>query len=213
MNAVANEDHRSRFVLAATAELSLGALAILLGWWFGPDARQYVPRIHDLRGIAFGGLVGIGIGVGLAVAMLLVSRLPLPGIRSLNESFEARFRELLAPMTYPELVVLAMTAGLGEELLFRGWLQSAMTGSIENPNDYPRAITGWLVASFLFGLAHPLSRAYIAIAAGMGLILGGLFLVTGNLLTAIAAHAAYDAVILIRWKWEEDSKLEAGDAT
>jgi hypothetical protein len=80
--------------------------------------------------------------------------------------------------------------------------QRALTGTLDSSADYFRAISGWLAASILFGLAHPISRTYVVLATGMGLVLGALYLATGNLLSAIVAHAVYDAVILVRWKRE-----------
>jgi len=206
MNAFTQQDARRPFVIASLAEISCGFVAILLGWLLGPDARQQIPSLSDVWGIAQGCAMGGLLGAMLAAGMFWLSRMPWDDLQRLNRMMEDRFREFLAPMTYIELMVLALAAGIGEELLFRGWLQAWLIGAWETPADYPRVIFGWLVASGLFGLAHPMSRSYILLAMGMGLVLGGVFLVTGNLLTAIVAHAVYDAVILVRWK----ADIEAG---
>ena len=49
----------------------------------------------------------------------------------------------------------------------------------------------------MFGLLHPITRAYAVIAALLGAYLGGLWLAGGNLLTPIVAHALYDFVALV----------------
>jgi membrane protease YdiL (CAAX protease family) len=49
----------------------------------------------------------------------------------------------------------------------------------------------------LFGLAHPMSTTYVVLATVVGVYLGGLLLVTDNLLAPIVAHAAYDFVALV----------------
>ena len=78
-----------------------------------------------------------------------------------------------------ELVLLAAFAGIGEEVLFRGVIQ-------------PR--TGWLIATLLFGLAHPISPTYVVVAALLGGVLGLLQQYGGNLWAPIIAHAVYDYI-------------------
>ena len=56
---------------------------------------------------------------------------------------------------------------------------------------------GLAVASLLFGLLHPITPTYVAIAALLGAYLGAVWLATGNLLTVIVAHALYDFVALV----------------
>jgi membrane protease YdiL (CAAX protease family) len=54
------------------------------------------------------------------------------------------------------------------------------------------SLIGLILASITFGLAHPLSRTYMVLAAAIGLYLGGLLLWTENLFVPIVTHAAYD---------------------
>jgi len=53
-----------------------------------------------------------------------------------------------------------------------------------------------LIASVLFGLFHPITPTYAALAAAIGLYLGWLWLACGNLLTPIVTHALYDFLAL-----------------
>jgi len=53
-----------------------------------------------------------------------------------------------------------------------------------------------LVASLLFGVVHWLTGLYALLAGMVGLYLGGLYLLTGNLLVPIVVHALYDIVAL-----------------
>lgn len=78
-----------------------------------------------------------------------------------------------------ELIALAAFAGIGEEILFRGVLQ-------------PR--TGWLIATLVFGLAHPITPTYVIVAALLGGVLGLLQEFGGNLWAPIIAHGVYDYV-------------------
>ena len=85
-------------------------------------------------------------------------------------------------LSTPQIVLVSMAAGVGEELLFRGWLQ---------------AVVGWAPASLAFGLAHVAGVRMFAFglwATGMGLVLGGLALATGGLLASMIAHACYDVL-------------------
>ena len=92
-------------------------------------------------------------------------------------------RDQLAPMLNDcrawELIVVAAFAGIGEEVLFRGVIQ-------------PRV--GWLAATLLFGLAHPITPTYVIMAAILGGLLGQLQIVGGNLWAPIIGHAVYDYI-------------------
>jgi membrane protease YdiL (CAAX protease family) len=97
-----------------------------------------------------------------------------------------------------ELILISICAGVGEELLFRGWLMYwIMQGAdVLIPSEVV-VVVALLVSSIVFGLFHPITPLYIVLATIMGLYFGVLVLLTGNLLVPIAAHATYDAVQLI----------------
>ena len=97
---------------------------------------------------------------------------------------------LLAARSPAELALLAALAGVSEEVLFRGVVQVALARVL------PEA-AALLTASVLFGLVHFATRTYAILAGVMGLYLGMLFLVQGNLLTPIITHALYDFVALV----------------
>jgi len=200
MNHFANDDTDDRFAVAALSELAIGGLAIALGWLVGPDARAFVPRWYDLRGISIGLAAGIFFGVVFVGWMAILLRLPLRSIQELAKLTEGQFLEYLMPMSRLQLLTLAITAGVGEELLFRGWLQTALTGPGGLDHSWSRIGFGVLIASIAFGMAHPISRTYVACAAMMGAMMGVLYLATQNLLSSIVAHAVYDAIVLISLK-------------
>lgn len=81
--------------------------------------------------------------------------------------------------------LVAVMAGVGEELLFRGVIQAGLEG--------PLGTWGALiVASLVFGLAHCVSRAYFLVTTVIGFYLGLIYIWTGNLLIPILIHALYD---------------------
>lgn len=213
-----DEEVQRRFVMAAYAEMSLGLLAIGLGWFFGPNPHAQVPRLTNGEDIAEGLILGICLGAVLAAGIFALSHLPIRALRELEQTMEARLAEMLSPMTRTELVVLSMAAGIGEELLFRGWLQQGLFGLLGGGDPTTKGgiamgILGLFLASLAFGLAHPISPLYIVLATGMGLVLGGIYWVTGNLLCAMVAHAAYDAIILLKWNYDLKSKERTRDGS
>lgn len=99
--------------------------------------------------------------------------------RRIQEFVQEQLAPTLSCCQVWELVLLAAFAGIGEEVLFRGVLQ-------------PR--TGWLIATLLFGLAHPISVTYFIVASFLGGVLGMLQQYGGNLWAPIIAHAVYDYI-------------------
>jgi len=92
----------------------------------------------------------------------------------------------------PDVMVISIAAGLGEELFFRGVLQPEL---------------GLVPASLIFGALHVGGRATLVFGGWvtlMGAMLGGLAIWTGGLLAPIVAHAAYDAGALAYIRWGPD---------
>jgi membrane protease YdiL (CAAX protease family) len=79
---------------------------------------------------------------------------------------------------------------VGEELLFRGALQTKLA-------EWTSPIVGLLLTSFLFGLAHALSKLYFLFAIAVGAFLGWLALEYHDLVAPMIAHALYDFVALV----------------
>jgi membrane protease YdiL (CAAX protease family) len=95
-----------------------------------------------------------------------------------------------ARCTIFELVLISFLAGVGEEALFRGVIQSVLAGWF-NP---------WLallLTSALFGLGHLITPAYAVIAGLLGFYLGAIALAYGNLLVVMIAHGLYDLIALV----------------
>ena len=87
------------------------------------------------------------------------------------------------------MALIALSAGVGEEMLFRGVLQSSLEAWLG-------VRWGLLLASVLFGLLHPISFPYILVTMVVGFYLGGAFLLAGNLLTVMVTHALYDFALM-----------------
>jgi membrane protease YdiL (CAAX protease family) len=115
-----------------------------------------------------------------------------PPLRRLRREVEETIVPLFADCTGGELVLIALLAGVGEEALFRGLVQRGIT-------DIAGPAVGVLAAGALFGLAHFVTHTYALLAALLGVYLGMLFLVTGNLVVPIVVHTLYDIIALLHW--------------
>lgn len=81
---------------------------------------------------------------------------------------------------------VSMSAGICEELLFRGFLLSVFS-------DYIGLFASLILSSFLFGLCHIYQGWLNAIRAGIyGLVFSGIYILTDSLLIVIILHAMLD---------------------
>ncbi len=89
---------------------------------------------------------------------------------------------------------VSLGAGVSEELVFRGFLLYYLSAYLPQISTPGRV---FLTALF-FGLAHIYQGWHGAVSAGIiGLVLAGIYVVTGSLLLPIVIHAATDARVLL----------------
>jgi membrane protease YdiL (CAAX protease family) len=165
------------------AEGGLIVVAVLIGRWV--DAPPFARFRWSLGGLAW--------GIAATAPLLLGLRWCLATRWAPVARLVALVRERIGPsisgLGPARLALVALLAGLGEEALFRGVAQEALSGPLPG-------WAGLLAASALFGMAHWVSATYAVLAAAIGLYLGALFLLSGNLLVPIVTHALYDLVAL-----------------
>ncbi len=87
------------------------------------------------------------------------------------------------------IALISILAGVGEEALFRGVLQTYFAGHVG-------VVPALLVTSSLFGLLHPVTAVYAVMAGLIGLYLGVLAVWHDNLLVPMVVHSLYDFVAL-----------------
>lgn len=107
----------------------------------------------------------------------------------LRHYVQERVVPLFAGCSLFELALISSFAGIGEELFFRGLLQTGLAS----------ATSVWIglgLTSLIFGLAHFISLMYAVLAALIGLYLGILFIAFDNLAVPVIVHALYDLVAL-----------------
>ena len=189
---------------AVLFEGGLAIVAIGLGWLVGHSPLSTVEfSVDALPELGVAALGGVAAAVPMIVGLVLFDRFPMGPLEPLKETVERLVVPLFEGASFVELAVISIVAGLGEEMLFRGLLQDGLATKIGGPAG---VWTGLIVASIVFGLAHAITRTYVVLAAFVGVYLGLLFLVSGNLFAPIVAHALYDfvaLVYLVKWSWRE----------
>lgn len=140
-------------------------------------------------------LLALLIGIGLSIFLLRRN----PGAMArMQRSLEGS--SILLPSTPRErkwFAVTAITAGICEELLYRGFLMHYL------PSTFPAL--DWLTVSILSGIIYGLSRAYqgmkgILQTAMTGFSFAIVFYLGGSLLPAMAFHALAELRTLYVWQ-------------
>lgn len=180
-------------IVAISFELSLGVVAAILGWWAGRWPWETLVSL-DRAGWIEGGIVGLATALLLFAGLVIVDRNPVGMFRELQETVRRLLVPLFRHVNPLMLLVISLSAGIGEELLFRGYCQDVMARWIGPPWGETMAL---VFASGLFGLCHWISPAYAAVATVMGLLLGGIFWATGSVVAPIIAHSLYDFLALL----------------
>jgi membrane protease YdiL (CAAX protease family) len=141
----------------------------------------------------------------LLLALIWILQRPEGRLRGLVDFVVDQLGPMLAGCSAGQLLLLAILAGIGEELLFRGLIQTWLSQRVPNPVSI-------LVASVLFGLVHFATSTYAMVAGVMGLYLGVLFVLQGNLFAPIVTHALYDlvALLLVAQRYRSRARLAMG---
>ena len=168
----------------------LGAIALLVMWWRLERSPVNIGLVPEAL-IAFGVSTVVG-----AILIVLYTR-QVAAVRAYSAAEIAKARHQFGkvipflPATQRELrtfMALAVTAGVTEELLFRGFLYWYLAQYM----GLPFAVA---VATLWFGLAHSYQGTGGAARAGaLGLLLGLVYLWTGSLYLSIVLHIAVDVV-------------------
>lgn len=158
-------------------------VALGLGAWVG--VAPFAALDWTWRGLAWG--IAATAPLLLGLWWCLGTRVP-PVVRLVRLARQ-RIGPLFAGSTTLELALVAALAGLGEEALFRGVIQTALAGHV------PAWAAIGLTAA-LFGVAHWLTLTYAVLAGIVGAYLGWTLTAGGNLLVPVVAHGLYDLIAL-----------------
>ncbi len=173
---------------AAIFEGSLVLIAIGLGRWLGRSA------LTTLSINSTGMLLGLAGTLPPLGLFWLCLKCPLRPFRRIARIVDELLVPLFEGCSLAELAVISALAGLGEEVLFRGVVQAAVADKI---GGAPGVYLGLFVAAALFGLLHFITPSYAVMAGLIGLYLGWIWLLSGNLLAPIIVHGVYDFLALV----------------
>jgi membrane protease YdiL (CAAX protease family) len=182
---------------AAAFEGSLAVAGILLGWLFGTKPLETLT--WDLTAIYW----GVAAALPLFIVLAVIVWIPAGPFRRLVKIVDEMIVTFFKSATIFDLALVSLMAGIGEEILFRGFVQAGLvrlTGS---------QLGGLLGAATLFGVVHAITRTYAILAALVGIYFGLLWSYTGNLLTPILAHAIYDFGALYYLKHSAARRISA----
>lgn len=157
--------------MAVLFEGSLIGIASALGWWFKVDPLAQLA--WDGQGVIWG-LAATAPMIGL---FLTANRFPIGPLRTIRQFLHEALGPSLVVCRWHDLLLVAIVAGIGEELLFRGVLQPLM---------------GRLWSNVVFGLLHFITLPYALLAGLMGGYLGWLLDQSDNILAPIITHGLYD---------------------
>jgi uncharacterized protein len=184
-------------LMAAVFEATLAVLAVALGSLLEQPPLE---TFHaSLQTLLWGSLATGPILVLLGLCLWLPFWPFAEVLRTVQNLLVPLFRQC----TLAEMAVIAILAGLGEEMLFRGVLQPAMADWLHDLlRGVPAVVPAidWLAAAavaVVFGLVHAVNTGYALLATLIGFYLGWLWLVSGDLAVPIAAHALYDFLALV----------------
>jgi len=165
----------------------LGAILLTIAAAFGFSFALKTPLPAQ---ISFDGAAiawGIIATVPLAVLLLWFTRTTNPMLASFRNDQIEFFAKIGFEFTPLRITLMAIGAGVSEELLFRGVFQTWIDG-------FAPVIVALIITNIVFGLLHYRTAIYAIIAGVVGIYLGTLYVLTGNLIAPIIAHGLYDAI-------------------
>lgn len=171
-------------------------LSIVLNFAFNLKLSSSMTSLTSpklMSAITGGLLYTLPLGAFVLVTSLLENY--VPALKKVSEATESTVlsllgskRRMLTSLFFA--CFLGAVAGLGEELLFRGCIQSSLLKVM------PSA-AALVATSCLFALGHAVTPLYAAISFVASLYFGWVFQATGDLMIPIVSHALYDSVAVL----------------
>lgn len=165
--------------------LSQSAIVIAGGFFlWALDAKLPDANIGMLQAIALGALLAMATFLLFALLYIFGGKFAASLLSDLH-----RVSWIFKGYSWVHISCVAALAGIGEELLFRGFLQTWL-------NSHIPIVWAILLASLIFGLLHYLSHAYFICTVVMSIALGVGYYLTDSLLMVIVWHGVYDFIAL-----------------
>ena len=179
--------------IAIAFELALAVIAFVVGLLLDVDVTKLFwpcDRLPQAIGttLLLAGAATSPLLLGLAITL----HSQMARLVELRQLVECEFVPYFVQMPVWKLCVIGFTAGLGEEMLFRGVIQTAFVNQI---GIAPALAIG--IAAIIFGAMHFVTLAYVVLAATAGFYLGWLYHLSGQLVLPILVHGLYDSLAFI----------------
>lgn len=131
-------------------------------------------------------VIPYGVMLGLVIYLLgfVLSCSPWTKTGHMHELLDT-LHQLFRNFTWPQIIMISILAGVGEELLIRAVLQTFLV-STAGP------IWGIVGASLIFGLLHFMTKTYVLLTFALGLLFGLAFYLTNSIVLVMLGHAVYD---------------------
>ncbi len=187
---MANDHKKSAFTLILLGQSALVPLGLAMTYWLSPV--RPVSKLNYLVAVSY----GILLAVSTLLVLFLVYRYGQSFARTLSKDIRL-VSNLFVGYRWWQIFLVTALAGLGEELLFRAFLQNWLAG-------YWGVALAIGVTSLIFGLLHYLSFVYFVSAFLMSILFGVGYVASGSLLMTMVWHGVYDLMalwILMRYPW------------
>ena len=174
------------FKTACLFEASLTLVAIILGWI--ANVNPFEKLYFSQTAIAFG-VIGT---TPLFLMFLALEKMQGESITNIRKLLLQTLGPGLHRYHWTDLFLLAVIAGISEELLFRGVIQPWMESSV--------GMTAGLIGSnIIFGMVHAVTPLYAVMATVVGIYLSLSMDYSGdrNLLIPVIIHGLYDFLAFI----------------
>ena len=152
----------------------------LAAWHFsGRPVSDFVDI--DAQGFAIGALLAAGmIAIGIAVF------LPFPKLSDRLILMQGEtYYFMKDKLSFPAIIMLSIFAGVGEEALFRGGLQTWL-------GDFLGPVLAIGISAAVFALVHMAKPIIALLIFAIGMLFGAVYHFTGSLFAVMVGHALYD---------------------
>ena len=184
-------------IIFVGVSLELGLVAVYCLW------ALYRSAIYPLNITINTTLIGLLIPLPIIAVNIVLFCSPLTHLKVLSAS--NRFinnvvKPFINDLSVPAAIIISAAAGIGEELFFRGLLQT----------ELGLVLSSLLFSILHFGLAVKEFKFMAFLYFVIGLYFGWFLIITNSLWALCVAHAAYDFIVIVymRSHWNKCKVLD-----
>jgi membrane protease YdiL (CAAX protease family) len=176
------------FPMAVMVEGAVALVAIAAAWLFNVPVRDQMPS-YGLP-LAWAAARGVIATVPMLILFWWLVHSDWTTLRELRTQVVRLINAMFPQANLGQLGMVSVLAGVGEELLFRGVLQTII-------GWWTPPVAAIVITALLFGLLHALSKVYFVLATLIGLGLGWMTWYYNDLVGPMVAHSLYDFLALL----------------